>query len=153
MYENILAATDGSDYAKNAVDHAIAIASQFDATLHVLSVIDTRDLGVTTPAEIDIDILREPLREESETAISDALSKTDETDLPVVSEIVIGVPSREITAYATENDIDLIVMGTQGRSALKRALLGSVTTDVLQSSTIPVLAVQLDQQLSAGSPP
>ncbi|MFC4990311.1 universal stress protein [Saliphagus infecundisoli] len=144
MYENVLVATDGSAHANNAVDHAIAIASRFDATLHVLSVIDTRDLGVTTPAEIDVDMLRESLREESEIAIDDALSKTDETDLPVVSEIVIGVPSRSIAAYATENDIDLIVIGAKGKSALKRALLGSVTREVLQSSAVPVLTVQLE---------
>jgi nucleotide-binding universal stress UspA family protein len=153
MYENILVATDGSAHANNAVDHAIVIAMQFDATLHVLSIIDTRYLGVTTPAEIDVKMLRKSLREESELAIDDARSKTNETDLSVVSEIVIGVPGRAIAAYAAENDTDLIVMGTQGRGALERALLGSVTMEVLKSAAAPVLAVQLDQRPSDRSSP
>jgi len=75
------------------------------------------------------------LRDEGETALDAA------TDLATADRIetalVEGPPSREIVAYATENDCDLIVMGTHGRGGLNRLLLGSVAERVVRSARPP----------------
>jgi len=51
-----------------------------------------------------------------------------------------------IADYAEDNDIDLIVIGSHGRSGVRRALLGSVTERVLRSTTVPVLVVDYDDE-------
>jgi nucleotide-binding universal stress UspA family protein len=148
MYDNILIPTDGSERANVAADHAIAIATQFDATLHVLSVIDSRDLEITTPTEIDIDQLRATYREQSETAVDEVVRRATEADRPTTTDIQIGVPHQTITDYVAEHDIDLVVMGTHGRTGLNRALLGSVVEQVLRTAKAPILAVRSEQSLS-----
>ena len=53
-----------------------------------------------------------------------------------------GIPAEEILDYAEENDIDLIVMGTQGLTGVKRFLIGSVAENVLRHSKVPVMIVR-----------
>ncbi|MFH5800855.1 universal stress protein [Haladaptatus sp. CMAA 1911] len=147
MYKTILIPTDGSEHANIAVEHAVALAAQFDATLHVLSVIDTRHLGITTPTELDIEQLRSAYRKQSEEAIDEAVRRATVADVSTVTDIQIGVPHRTITEYVDEHGIDLVVIGTHGRTRLRQTLLGSVAEQVLRTSSAPVLAVRSDQQL------
>lgn len=56
-------------------------------------------------------------------------------------EIIHGLPAEAISEYAQQHDIDLIVMGSKGAGALKRALLGSVTIDVINKTKIPVIVI------------
>ncbi|RRJ28708.1 universal stress protein [Halocatena pleomorpha] len=147
MYDTILIPTDGSDAANAAAKHAIAIAIRFDATLHVLSVIDTRSVGITTPTELDVEQLRAAYRTENEAAIEKVVEKATNANQPTTTVIQLGVPDRTITDYVTEHDIDLVVMGTHGRTGVTRALLGSVAEQVLRTSSAPVLTVHSDQDL------
>jgi nucleotide-binding universal stress UspA family protein len=59
-----------------------------------------------------------------------------------VTQVVEGNPSEEILAYATEHGIDLITMGTHGRSGLDRVVMGSVAERVVRRSSVPVLTVR-----------
>lgn len=142
MYDTILTPTDGSDAANVAAEHAIAIATQFDATLHVLSVIDTRTVGITTPTEIDVEQLRAAYRTQSETAIAEVEQKADEANQPTTTDIRLGVPDRTIIDYVDEHSIDLVVLGTHGQTGLGHALLGSVSERVFRTATASVLAVR-----------
>ena len=60
--------------------------------------------------------------------------------------IVEGHPAEEIIKYAEENSIDLIVMGTLGKSGLDKFLLGSLADKVIRNSKIPVIAVPVKEK-------
>lgn len=138
MYDHILIATDGSEDATAGADHAIELARKFDATLHILFVIETRtayDNAIVDPKKV-----LENLRSDGEDSITTIEKRTEHT-LATVSSIVEGIPHEEILTYITDHDIDMVVMGTKGRSAFKAVLFGSATEAVLRSTHIPVLVV------------
>jgi len=163
MYERILFPTDGSDGADAALEHARNIAETYDATLHVLTVLDTTSphIGMTAagpaagatgmiaaePSMTDSGMVGDEhsieahLREQSEAVVDATADEVDTVD--TVTAVESGVPHSAILDYADEHDIDFIVMGTHGRTGVGRYLLGSVTEKVVRTSDIPVLTVRL----------
>jgi nucleotide-binding universal stress UspA family protein len=138
MYDNVLVPTDGSDASLEAVDHAIDVARTFDATLHTLYVVELSAL----PAEFDPARVYDELEEEGRSAVGVVTDRADEADVPVKAYVGSGPPHRAILDYVDEHDVDLIVMGTHGRTGLDRYLLGSVTEKVVRLSSVPVLTVR-----------
>ena len=139
MYNRILLATDGSEHADEAASHAIYTAGREDADLHVLFVAEkTRDDPETTGLQEGVS---ENLNRGDE-IIADVKGKADERGVEVVSETVVGHPKETIREYADEKTVDLIVMGSVGKSGVKRVALGSVAEDVIRSASIPVLTVR-----------
>ena len=139
MYDAILVATDGSEMATAAAEHAIELARQVDATVDVLAVLESRteyDNAIVDPAEVD-----RRRREQAATALEDIAKSAADADVPVETEIRTGVPSEEIVAYADEQGIDAIVIGARGRSSLRGALLGSTVDRVVRTAAQPVLVV------------
>jgi nucleotide-binding universal stress UspA family protein len=140
LYRAILIATDGSEYIKKAVDYGIELASNTGAKLHVIYVVDTRaysKIPLSSPTEYTFSILRQ----EGDMAIQYVAGRAEATGLEVEGIIAEGHPADEIIKYAEKNSIDLIVMGTLGKSGLEKFLLGSVADKVIRSSRIPVITV------------
>lgn len=137
MYDNILFPTDGSDAAEAAFEHAASIAEQYDAELHALYVVDTTYAGVGAAGTNTVSSLRET----GEKVLSAVESRTEADGLSVVTSMQEGHPYDEIIEYS-EDGIDLIVMGTQGRSGVDRYLLGSVTEKVVRTADPPVFTVR-----------
>jgi len=130
VYDRILVPTDGSPSAEAAARHGVVIAEVFDASIHVISVTGENERNERL----------------AEARAKDAISNLEElieqeSDRSCQSVVEHGSPYESILAYASENDIDLIVMGTHGRRGLSRVLLGSVTERVIRLSNDPVLAV------------
>ena len=139
MYADILFATDGSTPTGPALDRAVALALETDATLHVLSVVDTADIGLFSGERADtVDDL---LRDAAEAAVAEAGDRAEAAGVPVTRAVRVGTPHREICAYADDVEADVIVVGTHGRTGFSRTLLGSVAARVVRSSTVPVLVV------------
>ena len=139
MYDSILVATDGSETATVAAEHAIELARQVDATVDVIAVLESRteyDNAIVDPAEVD-----RRRREQATAALEDISESAADADVPVETEIRTGVPSEEIVAYADEQGIDAIVIGARGRSSLRSALLGSTVDRVVRTAAQPVLVV------------
>ena len=82
--------------------------------------------------------LREHGTEATQRIVDAALSR----DVDAVGAVELGNPDRTILRYARDNDIDMIVMSTHGRSGVGRFLRGSVTEKVIRGGEIPVLAIQ-----------
>ncbi|WP_311171101.1 universal stress protein [Halobellus ordinarius] len=141
MYDRILVPTDGSECADRAVEHAIDLAAQYDAELRVLSVIDARDVSHSAPA-ISVDQVEDTLRERAESVVEAVADRAAEAGVDVETAVEPGIPDDVITEYAGENDCDLVVMGTHGRTGLERYLLGSVTERTVRRSPVPVLTVR-----------
>jgi nucleotide-binding universal stress UspA family protein len=142
MYETILVPTDGSKGASTAAEHAINIAGTYDATLHALYVVDVRMSPIST--DMDRDEVIELLEQSGEKPTTPVLARAKKTDIPAVEAIRLGVPHEIIREYIDENDIDLVVMGTHGRTGLERTLLGSTTERTVRTVDVPVLTTQLD---------
>ncbi|WP_435093855.1 universal stress protein [Halorubrum sp. N11] len=168
MYDNILYPTDGSDGSKAAAAHVRELASAFDATVHVLSVIDTRHVAIgmsggfpaddgfalssdpssgaeggTVGEPADGDERQSALRDRGEAVVEEASGALG--DVEAVTVVESGNPHVEILEYADENDIDLVVMGTHGRTGVDRYLLGSVTEKVVRTADPPVVTVRADE--------
>ncbi|SEV97566.1 universal stress protein [Natrinema salifodinae] len=141
MYDSILVATDGSEAATTAVEHATALAGRFDAQLYGIAVVDERtayDSGIVDPEEA------ERHRRERATAWLEELEATAAATDPAVSvetTVRSGVPHEEIIDYAAECDAGAIVVGARGRSSFKGALLGSTVERVVRAADRPVLVV------------
>lgn len=137
MYNKILLPTDGSKGSEIALDHALDLAGKYDAELHVLFVADVR---VDSTADMWANVLGQ-LEEVGEDSVNEIAEKVEEANIEVVKQVIRGIPHKEINSYADENDIDLITMGTHGRTGVERLLLGSVTEKVIRTSKKPVLTV------------
>jgi len=140
MYDRILLPTDGSRGNSRAVEQAIGLAVQSDARLHVLFVVE--DLPYA-PEMMDGQV-EARLREIGEEAISDIRQRADDAGVSVETALEDGTPHQSILEYADEEGMDLIVMGTHGRSGLDRYLLGSVTERVVRGADTPVLTVRVN---------
>lgn len=139
-YDDVLLATDGSEYADAAVEPAVEVAAAFDATVHVHHVVDARNAaasgGYNPPSEVI-----EELREGGEEIVDRVASRVREAGPEVTTGVDQGVPAESLLEYAQESSIDAIAMGTAGRTGLDRFLLGSTTERVIRHADVPVLAV------------
>jgi nucleotide-binding universal stress UspA family protein len=143
MYDRILVPTDGSKGTSESVAHAASIARDRGATVEVLYVVDQRQYRAASRDTKDEVI--ESLREEGERAIDDAVTWLADEGVDTETEIREGIPYKTILEYADETDVDLIVMGTHGRTGRdRRVALGSVTERVVKNSKRPVLVVDID---------
>lgn len=146
LLNRILVATDFGEAADAALTYGRALARAFDATLHVLHVADNvymRNLGGEAyvgplPGALQRDVDAEARRRLHELTVDD-----DVSPLPTVPALRTSTaPALEIAAYATEHDIDLIVIGTHGRGAIGHLLMGSVAERVVRIAPCPVLTVR-----------
>lgn len=142
MYEQILVPTDGSEGTERAIEQAIGIAETYDATLHVLTVIG---VDATYPVDFNMDRVIDAMQEQATTAIEDVRTRAEAAGVDVVTAVRRGTPHVVIGEYADEEGIDLIVMGTHGRTGVNRMLVGSVTERVVRRSDVPVLTVRMTE--------
>lgn len=141
MYDQILYPTDGSEPAESVLDYSLRIASEHEATIHILNVADTNQDSLTRIQGEVIDVLER----EGEKIVNEAAQRATDRGISVVSEVRQGTPSTSIVEYSQQFDIDLIVMPTHGRSGLKRFLIGSVTERVINTAEAPVITVNPDR--------
>lgn len=137
MYRDILLATDGSDSAQRATDHAIELADRFDATLHIVSVSEEG-------AQQTRDKMRADPEEEATTAIERAKETAENHGFETATTVGRGIPQEEIITIAETNDIDMIIMGTVGRTGLDHVLMGSVAEEVIRNASVPVVTVKAE---------
>ena len=142
MYDDILVPTDGSEGTNKAVEHALDIAKKYDATAHVVYVVNTSAYS-TLPADSNWESITAALEDEGKQATGEIVEEMQDVGVNAVPSVEEGIPHKTILEYADDNDIDLIVMGTHGKSGLDRLLLGSVTEKVVRASKVPVLTVRM----------
>jgi nucleotide-binding universal stress UspA family protein len=141
MYEKILLPTDGSEEAEQAVRHGLALAESMDASVHALYVVPT---GVTlpySPGHLDEEG-RNEAEEYGEEIVTEVVEMAKKAGIESTGVVKRGTVYKEIVEYAADNDFELLVMGTQGRSGLDELVLGSTTEKVVRHSDVPVTAVR-----------
>lgn len=139
MYDDILVPTDGSEAALEAAEHAYSHGERYDATVHVLAVVErSESASIVGHGDEKLETLREEGSDSTRRLVEEAVSR----DIETIAAVEVGTPERVIRKYGADHDIDLIVMSTSARSGVGRFLYGSVTERVLRDGDIPVLAVQ-----------
>lgn len=142
MHERVLLPTDGSETADRAVDQAIDLANKYDAAFHALYVVDETEPVLNVRGS---DASFDRLEEEGEDVVGDATDRAQQASISsVTGSVQRGEPAETILEYVDANDIDIIVMGTHGRSGLDRHLLGSVAEKVVRHAAASVLTVRKD---------
>ena len=141
MYQALMVPLDGSEFGRHAIPWALAIAEPAGARVDLVHVLTPPyDVGV---AEGDKLVLAEAIddqRTATEQRLDDlAIRLRIGTDVRFSSAVVEGHAADALLRYADENAIDLIVMTTHGRTGLARAVLGSISDQVVRQARCPVL--------------
>ena len=137
-YKNILVAVDGSDQANQAIQEAIEISKRNQASLFVVHAKDVAQLYGT--AYIMPAVLEEAEKQSAEILDEAGTLIGDKVEYKAFQ--VSGSPKKEIVDFAEENDIDLIVMGSTGKGAIDRVLVGSTASYVVNHAPCNVMVVK-----------
>lgn len=136
----ILVPTDMSDTAAHALRYASALAERFDAHLLILYAdpfMPPMDFGGTTALAVRRDDLIESAREELELHVEQNVAPS----VPYDARVLAQSPIDAILEQACDTGADLIIMGTHGRSGIRRLIVGSVTEAIIRLAKVPVIAV------------
>jgi nucleotide-binding universal stress UspA family protein len=140
MFDKILVATDGSEHGEKAARVGIELARLSGGTLTAIYVADTSKTS-HLPDDMLLFSIRELLLKEGKEAVDYVEKMAKEAGVSFESVVAEGNPGNEIIGYASKNGMEVIVLGTVGRSGLDRFLLGSVAEKVVRNSLVPVLTV------------
>lgn len=136
MYERILVPTDGSEPSERAAEHAVDIASRYDAVVDALFVVNEAGPGGHW------DMVVEQQEDDGERALDAVAALAEDTGILVEKHLRRGRPFEEIVDAADDYDADLVVMGTEGQTGFDRiASAGSTTERVVRLTRVPVLVV------------
>jgi nucleotide-binding universal stress UspA family protein len=146
VVNHILVATDGSETALKAAAYAGELARAFDARVSVLCV-QSDELIVSNAwgpgGALAVDQVRESLEQQArEKELPETVKAVGQLDQDANAVLIWGHAATEICRFASEQKIDLIVIGSHGRSGLREALLGSVSHAVANRAPCPVTIVR-----------
>jgi nucleotide-binding universal stress UspA family protein len=141
VIKKILLPTDGSENAENAVESGLELASSIGASVVGLYVIDTSSF-VSLPETFMWENVRELLDVEGKKALKYVETAAKKHNVKHKLLVKEGSPAKEIVDAISEEKINLIVMGTAGRTGLDRFFLGSVSEKVLRSAPCSVMVVK-----------
>ena len=144
MLDKIMIATDGSDASRHAANLGISLAKHSAGVVIAVYVVDMQRIvhlpGYTTlhgPKESLLDAMLK----EGEEAVAHIGEKAEEEGISFNKVILKGNPSDELLRYSKELGVDILVMGSIGRTGISKFLLGSVAEKVVRHSEVPVVVV------------
>lgn len=140
-YKKILIATDGSENADSAVLSGIDIAKKLDAKVYAICVVPTHPSSSMPIGSrmMQWEVPFQVMMSEAKKAVEQVADACLSSGVEVETVVLEGHPAEEIIKYAEENKMDLIVMGSLGKTGLTRLLLGSVAEEVLRHSKVDVM--------------
>jgi nucleotide-binding universal stress UspA family protein len=141
LYRNILIATDGSENSQRAISCGIETAKLSGATVHALYVVDTPSI-ISETWTAGKEMVHELIIREGKKVLSKVKKIIEDSGVEVKEVLLEGYPSEEIINFAENNNMDLIVMGTLGKTGLERFLVGSVAENVIRNSKVPVMVIR-----------
>lgn len=147
VLKNILVATDFSEPSANALAYGRDLARSYNATLHVLHVTEDVMMRYSPEVAFAVPELQKDLEKAARRELDALITSDDLQTLRVIpalesaSSAAVG-----INTYAKANEIDLIIVGTHGRGAVKQLIMGSVAERVVRTAPCPVLAVRAHER-------
>jgi nucleotide-binding universal stress UspA family protein len=149
--QKIMAAVDFSEYSPATLRYAASLAGSLNAILVVANVINHRDVEAIRAVEdealgLSVEKFIAGRQQERETEIDRLLQETGCQDLKVVRIFQVGVPWVELLEIVKNQGVDLVVMGTKGRTNIVNTLFGSTAEKVFRRCPVPVLSVRGKEQ-------
>ncbi len=141
VFTNILVAIDGSDAGQRAFFRAVEEAKVWNARLHVVYVVET-GLFSSLPADNTVEIMFRVLEKEGNAALEQAKKYATDKGVTVITHMKQGHPRSEIVSLADKEKVDLIVVGSHGKSQADRLLIGSVSTHIVTHSKVTTMVVR-----------
>ena len=149
MFKNILVPLDESALAERALPVAKDLAGRLGATLHLLEAVEPNAELFSRPdsvaaSQYDMKAMEHSAKaqvKKARTYLANVAGACRTEGLKVQTEVREASAPESIKSYATDNEVDLIVIGTHGRGGIQRMLVGSVTDRVIRSVGVPVLVI------------
>jgi len=146
--QNILTATDGSKYSVAAAAVAIGIAKRCKSSLIILTAVHTEALSSMSPdtgyTQSQREVIEKQELQRAEKIISEVKELAEKEDVHAEGIIAEGMPYEVITRAAIDKNIDLLVVGSHGRTGISRFLMGSVTERVIGHAECAILVVKAE---------
>jgi nucleotide-binding universal stress UspA family protein len=144
VLSKILVAVDGSDISLKAANYGIEFAKKYNSKLIILHVIHIDAAGLIYTTESAFNQFIEKSKKESEEWFSTIRNEAKERGVEIKTENVEEMYSvaGAIIKHAEEGNVDVIIIGSTGKSGFKRLLLGSVAVDVVKYSKCPVFVIK-----------
>jgi nucleotide-binding universal stress UspA family protein len=139
--KNVLFATDFSATSEAALPYAAAICRHFGSTLHMVHVVSEASLLLVTGGVdyVSMGTIYEDAHTEAKEKLDEIAKRLE--GIPQRSYVRHGQVWRNLNSFIQDNQVDMIVVGTHGRTGLGKLLLGSVAEDILRHAPCPVLTV------------
>lgn len=139
--KKILCPIDHSDCSKEALRYAVSFAMKDEAKLYLLHVIDIRSFDESIDA-MSKQIPDDETLNQLKTKLLDCIPEEIRNGIDVEAIVVQGIPFVEIISTARKKNIDMIVIGSHGRTGIAHIMLGSVSEKVIRKAPCPVLTVK-----------
>ncbi|MDD5399278.1 MAG: universal stress protein [Dehalococcoidia bacterium] len=145
MYKKIMVPLDGSQIAECVIPHIETIAKKSAAKVELVTVIEPLEIPTRGQIAISDDEIKQIDAEGKKEAnkyldqVSDRLTKAG---IKAETVILSGRAADRLTRYAINNEVDLIIMATHGRSGISKLFWGSVAEKILRATDIPVLLIK-----------
>ncbi|MBE0429098.1 MAG: universal stress protein [Thermoleophilia bacterium] len=136
-WDNILVATDGSEYSRAALDKALLFARETGGRLQAVSVVDIYPETYADAPEVVA-----KMEEKALTALEDTRRKAGAEGIVISTQLLHGDPGEEISKMAAGGRAGILFVGNRGRTGLKKIFLGSVAQKVIGLSACPVFVSQ-----------
>ena len=143
LHKKILVPTDGSKYAEKSLNHALVIANASGAEIIALSVIEN-GFSLSLPANESINDINELLHDETKQNLKnvDKIKEESGFDVNISYKIAEGSPAKAILKVVDEEDIDLIVIASSGKTGFDKFIMGSVADKVVNNAKCSVLLIR-----------
>ncbi|MDZ5809810.1 universal stress protein [Halorubrum sp. AD140] len=140
MYDDILLPVAPGGEANDAIPHAASLAERYDATVHVVSAVDTITRTLRGP---QAGALAERVESAAEARVETVTAELEAAGVDVVGDIRQGPPVDVIENAIADAGADIVLMPSHTRTGIRRVLLGSVTEKVVRVSPVPVVTVPM----------
>jgi nucleotide-binding universal stress UspA family protein len=156
VIHSILVATDFSAASEVATSYAFRLARILGASVYLIHVVPESDVQIMRAlrghlqTQIDPDTLVQAYYTDADKRLSQLVETAQAAELVQERLVVTGQPASEIISWAAAKNVQLIIVGTHGRSGLNRVMMGSVAEHVLRLAACPVLIVPAQQHVEPG---
>jgi Universal stress protein UspA and related nucleotide-binding proteins len=140
-FKKIMIATDGSVCSRMAANNGIELARLSGGKVYAVYVVSMEYFS-SMAVDLYWERIHEALENEGIEAVNYVKGAGEIEGVIVEPVLLEGNPTDELIRYAEENKMDIIIMGTLGRTGIKRLLLGSVAGNVVRHSKVPVMVVK-----------